>query len=55
MSTSISTNEQCRHCGSQLHLQTTKTGKWYLASNSGSAFCVWPMQHMRHDLGRQQQ
>ena len=40
----------CKHCGSALHWQTSIRGISYWAANSGSAWCVWPMQHMRHEV-----
>lgn len=40
----------CKHCGSLLHAQVGIRGIVYWASNSGSAYCVWPMQHMRHEV-----
>lgn len=40
----------CKHCGSSLHIANTIDNIRYWASNSGSAFCTWPMRWMRHEL-----
>ena len=45
----MDTTYVCKHCGSALHITMTITGYTYWASNSGNPYCVWPMQHMRHD------
>jgi len=40
----------CDNCGCLLHGQTNMRGQSYWASNSGNAYCVWPIQHMRHQV-----
>lgn len=40
----------CKHCGCKLHRTISIKGVPYWAANSGNAFCVWPMQHMRHEV-----
>ena len=39
----------CKHCGCKLRRTISTQGVPYWASNSGNAYCIWPMQHMRHE------